>query len=120
MAESCNNGDEDVVERILSVLPPKTLMRFKCVSKRWYGLITNPRFVSMHLSNSVNNNLSTTCVLLKRLVHKGTNTTSETQEAFSLLKFRNDIDIDNDNGGEHEHEHSYLSGVEDIERFLFQ
>ncbi|KAK9920004.1 hypothetical protein M0R45_028572 [Rubus argutus] len=32
MAESCNNGDEDVVERILSVLPPKTLMRFNIVS----------------------------------------------------------------------------------------
>ncbi|KAK9930465.1 hypothetical protein M0R45_027502 [Rubus argutus] len=33
---------KDLVEKILSILPPKTLMRFKCTSKEWYALINNP------------------------------------------------------------------------------
>ncbi|XP_062002341.1 uncharacterized protein LOC133720169 isoform X3 [Rosa rugosa] len=98
----------EVVEQILTTLPPKTLMRFKCVSKRWHSLITNPRFVAKHLSISKHNNRSTPSVLLKRLVHKDNNTDSETQAVFSLLKFRNDID----GGGEG---HSFLSGVEEID-----
>ncbi|KAK9919989.1 hypothetical protein M0R45_028558 [Rubus argutus] len=106
-------AEEDVVEQILSILPPKPLMRFKCVSKQWYALINNPRFVAKHLSISMHNNRSTTRVLLKRLVDKDTDTNSETQEVFSLFKFRNHIDIDN--GGKHEHGHRFFSEVEDID-----
>ncbi|KAK9930479.1 hypothetical protein M0R45_027516 [Rubus argutus] len=110
---------KDLVEKILSILPPKTLMRFKCTSKEWYALINNPRFVAKHLfnfnsnSNSKhNNNLSTNCVLLmkKLLVSKDTNNiTNETKEeeelVFSLLNFCND------NDDEH---NTVLSSVEDI------
>ncbi|KAM5575209.1 hypothetical protein ABKV19_014246 [Rosa sericea] len=112
MAECGKNIVEDVVKQILSTLPPKTLIRFKCVSKRWYALITDPRFVAKHLSNSMHNNLSTTSVLLKRSVCKDTREAEEPEMVFSFLKFRNDIA----NGGEHAHEeHSYFSEVEDVE-----
>ncbi|XP_061988322.1 F-box/kelch-repeat protein At3g06240-like [Rosa rugosa] len=112
MAECGKNIVEDVVKQILSTLPPKTLIRFKCVSKRWYALITDPRFVAKHLSNSMHNNLSTTSVLLKRSVCKDTRDAEQPEMVFSFLKFRNDID----NGGDHAHEeHSYFSGVEDVE-----
>ncbi|KAM5560889.1 hypothetical protein ABKV19_021830 [Rosa sericea] len=101
--------DEDVVEQILSILPPKSLKRFQCVSKRWYALITTPRFVAKHLSNSMHNNLSTS-VLMKRRVHKDTNS-DETQELFSFLHFRNDED--NDVDGVHD-EHSFLSSIQEF------
>ncbi|XP_059460670.1 F-box/kelch-repeat protein At3g23880-like [Corylus avellana] len=42
---------EEVVVKILSRLPPKSLIRFKCVSKRWHALIGNPDFLSKHLLN---------------------------------------------------------------------
>ncbi|XP_004298527.1 PREDICTED: F-box/kelch-repeat protein At3g06240-like [Fragaria vesca subsp. vesca] len=104
---------EDVVEQILSTLPPKSLMRFKCVSKRWYALITDPRFVAKHFSISKQNNRCTPCVLLKRLLHEDNNG-DQTQKVFSLLKFRNNVDIDIDNDGGDD-EHSFVSGVEDID-----
>ncbi|KAM5560887.1 hypothetical protein ABKV19_021829 [Rosa sericea] len=102
-------GGEDVMEQILSILPPKTLKRFKCVSQRWYALITSPRFVAKHLYNSMHNNLSTS-VLMKREVHKDTNT-DETEELFSFLHFRNDED--NDVDGVHD-EHSFLSSIQEF------
>ncbi|XP_062175164.1 F-box/kelch-repeat protein At3g06240-like [Alnus glutinosa] len=42
---------EEVVVKILSRLPPKSLIRFKCVSKRWQALIGNPDFLSENLLN---------------------------------------------------------------------
>jgi F-box interacting protein len=42
---------EEVVVKILSRLPPKSLIRFKCVSKRWHALIGNPDFLSKNLLN---------------------------------------------------------------------
>jgi len=42
---------EEVVVEILSRLPPKCLIRFKSVSKRWRALIGNPDFLSKNLLN---------------------------------------------------------------------
>ncbi|CAN6706485.1 unnamed protein product [Malus baccata var. baccata] len=58
---------EDRVVEILSRLPPKPLMRFKCIRKSWCSLINSPSFVAKYLSNSVDNKLSSsTCILLNR------------------------------------------------------
>ncbi|KAF8015778.1 hypothetical protein BT93_H1344 [Corymbia citriodora subsp. variegata] len=40
---------EDILIEILSRLPAKSLMRFKCVGKRWRSLISNPGFAKLHL-----------------------------------------------------------------------
>jgi hypothetical protein len=45
------NVPEDVLMEILSTLPAKSLMRFKCISKSWYALITNPCFITKHLTS---------------------------------------------------------------------
>nr|ADD52593.1 SFBBV-gamma [Pyrus sinkiangensis] len=56
---------EDRMVEILSRLPPKSLMRFKCLRKSWCTLINSPCFVAKHLSDSVDNKLSSsTCILL--------------------------------------------------------
>ncbi|XP_068303049.1 F-box/kelch-repeat protein At3g06240-like [Pyrus communis] len=58
---------EDRVAEILSRLPPKSLMRFKCIRKSWGTIINNPSFMAKHLSNSVDNKFSSsTCILLRR------------------------------------------------------
>ncbi|KAI6693667.1 hypothetical protein NL676_021377 [Syzygium grande] len=46
MAESI---PEDIIIDILLRLPAKSLMRFKCVCKRWRSLISDPGFVKSHL-----------------------------------------------------------------------
>nr|ADM53761.1 S-locus F-box brothers-like protein [Malus domestica] len=58
---------EDKVVEILSKLPPKSLMRFKCIRKSLCTIINSPSFVAKHLNNSMDNKLSsTTCILLNR------------------------------------------------------
>ncbi|TXG52841.1 hypothetical protein EZV62_022010 [Acer yangbiense] len=39
----------ELIDNILLRLPVKSLCRFKCVSKEWIDLISNPNFVKMHL-----------------------------------------------------------------------
>ncbi|CAN6709854.1 unnamed protein product [Malus baccata var. baccata] len=114
---------QDMLLKILLTLPPKTLMRFKCVSKWWSALINNPGFVSKHLSISANNNLTTLHVFLARLVvqrqHEeveedpkcnSTTKKEETEEVLSFLEFCKDDDNTDD-----EHGNSCsLIGVQDI------
>ncbi|KAK4414885.1 F-box protein CPR1 [Sesamum alatum] len=38
----------DLIINILLNLPVKSLGKFKCVSKQWFQLITDPHFISMH------------------------------------------------------------------------
>jgi F-box interacting protein len=42
---------EEMLVKIFSWLPPKSLIRYKCVSKRWHALIGNPDFLSKNLLN---------------------------------------------------------------------
>ncbi|XP_059631589.1 F-box/kelch-repeat protein At3g06240-like [Cornus florida] len=44
---------EHPVVQILSKLPVKSLLQFKCVSKPWRSLISDPSFIKTHLSQSV-------------------------------------------------------------------
>ena len=44
----------DVVFDILTRLPVKSLIRFRCVSKSWYSTITNPIFITTHLNHNLN------------------------------------------------------------------
>ncbi|EEF35969.1 hypothetical protein RCOM_1028290 [Ricinus communis] len=45
---------EDIAIDILLRLPVKPLLRFKCVSKTWYSLISDPCFIKSHLQLSNN------------------------------------------------------------------
>ncbi|KAI5337024.1 hypothetical protein L3X38_016293 [Prunus dulcis] len=60
--------------QILSCLLPKTLTRFKCVSKWWCALISSPEFVVKHVQhnsdpdNNILSSSSTCTVLLRRLL----------------------------------------------------
>ncbi|KAG4399573.1 hypothetical protein AAZX31_08G254900 [Glycine max] len=40
---------QELIVEILSWLPVKPLMRFRCVSKAWYSLIFHPSFIKLHL-----------------------------------------------------------------------
>ncbi|XP_050384192.1 F-box/kelch-repeat protein At3g06240-like [Argentina anserina] len=93
--ESCKLPEEMTMQ-ILSRLPPQSLMRFKSVHKSWDTMINNPRFIAIHLSNSMNNH-SSTCVLCKLpAVDENNNTrgNDEKETVFSLLTFCNDDDDD--------------------------
>ncbi|GKV30076.1 hypothetical protein SLEP1_g38936 [Rubroshorea leprosula] len=39
---------QDLVEEILVMLPVSSLLRFKCVSKQWFLLLSNPKFIRRH------------------------------------------------------------------------
>ncbi|XP_071731047.1 F-box protein CPR1-like [Rutidosis leptorrhynchoides] len=49
---------QDLIEAILPFLPPKSLGRFKSVSKRWYSLISSPEFIKTHIRYCTKNNPS--------------------------------------------------------------
>ncbi|KAG6737049.1 hypothetical protein POTOM_059982 [Populus tomentosa] len=46
---------EDLITEILSWLPVKALLQFKCVCKSWYAIITSQAFISKHLNNYYDN-----------------------------------------------------------------
>ncbi|XP_030553000.1 F-box protein CPR1-like isoform X1 [Rhodamnia argentea] len=43
----------ELITEILDRLPVESLLRFRCVSRRWRSTIDSPRFVKSHLSRSV-------------------------------------------------------------------
>ncbi|XP_028055553.1 F-box/kelch-repeat protein At3g23880-like [Camellia sinensis] len=49
---------EELVIEILSRLPVKSLMRFKCVCKTWCSLTTNPSLIAAHLNNNTDRTIS--------------------------------------------------------------
>ncbi|EYU20586.1 hypothetical protein MIMGU_mgv1a019734mg [Erythranthe guttata] len=49
MKEEIENLQEEIIEEVLYILPIKSLLRFKCVSKRWRSLISSKRFAKEHL-----------------------------------------------------------------------
>ncbi|XP_071731210.1 F-box/kelch-repeat protein At3g06240-like [Rutidosis leptorrhynchoides] len=51
-----NHLPSDLIEEILPLLPPKSLGRFKSVSKRWYSLISGPNFIKTHIRIFTENN----------------------------------------------------------------
>ncbi|XP_059440355.1 F-box/kelch-repeat protein At3g23880-like [Corylus avellana] len=65
MMMMANELAEDLVTQILLWLPVVSLLRFKCVCKSWYALITHQNFVRKHLLHNNNNNNSNTHLLLK-------------------------------------------------------
>lgn len=48
------NFPQELLLEILSRLPVKSLVKFKCVSRTWLSLISNPRFIRTHLQISSN------------------------------------------------------------------
>ncbi|OMO96326.1 hypothetical protein COLO4_15340 [Corchorus olitorius] len=49
-----DNWPQDLLLSTLSILPPKSLLRFKSVSKHWKSLIVSPDFVEHHLQTQQN------------------------------------------------------------------
>ncbi|KAB1201526.1 hypothetical protein CJ030_MR0G003213 [Morella rubra] len=47
-----NNLPEDIIVEILLQLPVKPLLRFRCVSKRWFSLISDPHFAKSHFKRA--------------------------------------------------------------------
>ncbi|KAM7502971.1 hypothetical protein LguiB_001875 [Lonicera macranthoides] len=49
----------EIIVNILSCLPPRSLLRFRCVCKSWCSLISSPNFIDLHthqLDDSSNHN----------------------------------------------------------------
>lgn len=51
IVKSNDDISEDVIVEILSRLPVKSLLRYRCACEFWYALIKSPRLISRHLKN---------------------------------------------------------------------
>ncbi|KAL3627529.1 hypothetical protein CASFOL_028892 [Castilleja foliolosa] len=56
---------QELIAVIMSKLPVKSLLRFKCVCKSWYSLIKSPNFIHLHLNNSSSNH---NCIMIRRCI----------------------------------------------------
>ncbi|KAK6257493.1 hypothetical protein QUC31_000952 [Theobroma cacao] len=57
----------DAVSSILSLLPVKSLLRFKSVSKEWCSFINEPYFIKLHLSQSMQTNKYNRNIIFKEV-----------------------------------------------------
>ncbi|KAL3502458.1 hypothetical protein ACH5RR_036907 [Cinchona calisaya] len=48
------NLPEDILFQVLSRLPAKSLIRFKCVCRSWYALLEDQSFILAHANNMIN------------------------------------------------------------------
>ncbi|KAL3630250.1 hypothetical protein CASFOL_023234 [Castilleja foliolosa] len=64
MAAAIAELPEELITIILSKLPVKSLLRFKCVCKSWYSLIKSPNFIHLHLNNSSNHK----CIMIRSCI----------------------------------------------------
>ncbi|KAM7497692.1 hypothetical protein LguiA_022106 [Lonicera macranthoides] len=69
---------EEVVYQILSWLPPKSLLRFRCVCKSWYSLISSPNFINIHTRNL-------TYITSTRKLIRHCTSTSRREEVYSVF-----------------------------------
>ncbi|KAJ1432841.1 Galactose oxidase/kelch, beta-propeller [Sesbania bispinosa] len=74
-AESPPILQDDLIAEILSRLPVKSLVRFRCVCKSWNSLISDPPFVKLHLrrSSAKNGNLAHLRLLFERNINDSGN-----------------------------------------------
>ncbi|XP_058739592.1 F-box/kelch-repeat protein At3g23880-like [Vicia villosa] len=56
---------EELIIEVLSILPVKSILRFKCVCKPWESLISDPFFVQKHLHLSQKSNTHLALILCK-------------------------------------------------------
>ncbi|KAL3506371.1 hypothetical protein ACH5RR_031753 [Cinchona calisaya] len=54
-APTNTNIPDELIFEVLTYLPVKSLVRFKCVSKSWHILISSPQFIKNHLAKSREN-----------------------------------------------------------------
>ncbi|XP_050384317.1 F-box/kelch-repeat protein At3g23880-like [Argentina anserina] len=95
-----SNIPEALTLQILLRLPPKSLMRFKCVHNSWHTLMKDSNFMANHFSTSMHNNVcSTIGVLYKRENFKSSDTGENESE--SLISLINICKPDGDGGDIH-------------------
>uniref|UniRef100_A0A803N7S8 F-box domain-containing protein n=2 Tax=Chenopodium quinoa TaxID=63459 RepID=A0A803N7S8_CHEQI len=61
----------DIISEILCRLPVKTLLRFLCVSKSWYSLIKTPKFIKLHLNQTLKSNTNRHLLLTHSTLSSG-------------------------------------------------
>ncbi|XP_044504084.1 F-box/kelch-repeat protein At3g06240-like [Mangifera indica] len=60
------NLPNEIVIDILSRLPVKSIVKFKCVSKPWRSLFSDPKFIELHLNRAIAKNSH--CLLVRHVV----------------------------------------------------
>lgn len=78
---------QDVVVDLLSRLPVKSLLRFKCVAKPWNSLISSPQFAKAHLKRTKENGK-------RRVLLTGSSLSSIDHEAYGDENDINDLRVD--------------------------
>ncbi|XP_060186090.1 F-box/kelch-repeat protein At3g23880-like [Lycium barbarum] len=63
--------DQDIIVEILSRLPMQYLVQFKCVSKLWKTLISDPYFKMKHLNHAKNDRYSQKLLIYERSLKSG-------------------------------------------------
>ncbi|KAA8524974.1 hypothetical protein F0562_011388 [Nyssa sinensis] len=81
----------DVIVDILSRLPVRSLLRFKCVCKSWYDLLKNPNFCAKHFNQITFHNTTTnsSCFLFTRRQSNANNN----YRSVSLLSSNETFDV---------------------------
>ncbi|KAI8556191.1 hypothetical protein RHMOL_Rhmol05G0232800 [Rhododendron molle] len=88
------NLPPELIAAILSRLPVKSLLRFRCICKSWRSLISHPKFVKTHLSLASINTAYTHHRLLLRRDYRTNDVKSCSLYAVLHERSDNDVELD--------------------------
>ncbi|KAK9090886.1 hypothetical protein Sjap_024063 [Stephania japonica] len=75
---------EELIREILSHAQVKSLVQFKCVSKAWRNIVSDPTFINLHLNRAIQQNNDFSILLYNSnhiySIHNPTSTTAATTE----------------------------------------
>ncbi|KAM7520575.1 hypothetical protein LguiB_019537 [Lonicera macranthoides] len=82
---------QDLVVRLLSMLPVVSLLRFRCACKAWCELIDDPSFITKHLNHATFS--KNECIILKRFIEQRSKNVLSFVSEETLDVISTDIDV---------------------------
>lgn len=116
MTRSPANLSDDLIAEVLSFLPVRSLLQFRCVCKSWKTLIFDPTFVKLHLQKSQSQKLNSS---LLTIITKHEYLNDDIEEEYRVVRYPVDSIFENPSFTVYNDSHSHNLNFKDFPEASF-